>query len=89
MGTKAVSVKLSTEEHDRIAALAAKRDRSAHYLMREAVTSYLEREEFNLSFAEEADAAWRDYKETGEFISLDRAVEWVKSGNTELPSWEK
>ncbi len=89
MGTKAVSVKLSTEEHARISALASKLNRSAHYLMREAITKYIEREEFNQSLSEEADAAWRDYKETGEFISLDRAVAWVKSGKTELPSWEK
>lgn len=89
MGTKAVSVKLSTEEHERISALAGKLNRSTHYLMREAVSAYLAREEFNQSLAEEADAAWRDYKETGEFISLDRAVEWVKSGKAELPSWQK
>jgi predicted transcriptional regulator len=89
MGTKAVSVKFSAEELARLAVIAEKRDRSAHYLMREAITEYLAREEFAQSLAEEADAAWRDYKETGEFISLDRAVAWVKSGKTELPSWEK
>jgi predicted transcriptional regulator len=89
MGTKAVSVKFSPEELARIAVIAGKRDRSTHYLMREAITEYIAREEFKQSLSEEADAAWRDYKETGEFISLDRAVEWVKSGKSELPSWEK
>lgn len=89
MGTKAVSVKFSSEEIARLATIAGKRDRSAHYLMREAITEYLSREEFKLSLSEEADEAWRDYKESGEFISLDRAVAWVKSGETELPKWEK
>jgi predicted transcriptional regulator len=89
MGTKAVSVKLSPEEHARIAAVAGKRDRSAHYVMREAVLDFLEREEQRIGLAEEAEASWRDYKESGEFISLDRAVAWAKSGATDLPKWEK
>jgi predicted transcriptional regulator len=89
MATKAVSVKLSEEEHARIAVVAGKRDRSAHYLMREAVLEHLEREEQRISLAEEAETSWRDYKETGEFISLDRAVTWAKSGSSELPKWEK
>jgi predicted transcriptional regulator len=89
VSTKAVSIKVSPEELARISAVAGKRDRSTHYFMREAITEHLAREEFKQSLAEEADAAWRDYKESGEFISLDRSVAWVKSGNTEDPSWEK
>jgi predicted transcriptional regulator len=89
MANKAVSVKLSPDELARFAVIAGKRDRSAHYLMREAITEYIAREEFKQSLSEEADEAWRDYKETGEYISLDRAVAWVKSGKTELPTWEK
>jgi predicted transcriptional regulator len=89
MRTKAVSVKLSEEEYARIAVVAGKRDRSAHYLVREAILEHLEKEEQRISLAEEAEASWRDYKESGEFISMDRAVAWAKSGSSDLPKWEK
>ena len=89
MSMKAVSVKLSAEEHARMAVLAGKKDRSAHYFMREAILEHLEREEQRIGLAEEAEASWRDYKESGEFISIDRAVAWAKSGVSELPKWEK
>jgi predicted transcriptional regulator len=85
MGTKAVSVKLSAEEHQRISALAEKRDRSAHYLMREALLEHLEREEWRISFEEEAEAAWVHYMETGEYHTLEDLEEWAKKPDGPLP----
>ncbi len=87
MGTKAVSVKLSTEEHERLAALAGKRDRSAHYLMREALLGFLEYEEWRNDFEEEAETAWRDYQKTGEHLTLDDIKEWAAKGFGPLPPW--
>jgi predicted transcriptional regulator len=87
--TRAVSVKLSDSEHERISALAKRSKRSTHFLMREALLEFVAREEFNQSFHDEAEAAWIDYKETGEHLSLDTMMAWLKSGKTELPPWEK
>ncbi len=87
--TTAVSLKLSDDERERLAVIAKKQKRSAHFLMREAVVGFLEREEMRQSFHEEAEAAWKDYKETGLHLSLQSIEAWAKSGRGELPPWEK
>lgn len=87
--TTAVSLKLSEDERLRLGVIAKKQKRSAHYLMREAVVGFLEREEMRQSFHEEAEAAWKDYKETGRHLSLESIEAWAKSGRRELPPWEK
>ena len=89
MTVKALSLKLSLEEHERISVLAGKKDRSAHYLMREAVLDYLEREENRISFEEEAEFAWRNYKETGEHLTLEDMQAWAKKPSGPLPPWRK
>jgi predicted transcriptional regulator len=89
MGTKAVSVKISSEEHARLAALASKRDRSAHYLMREAIVGFLEYEEWRNDFEEEAEASWVHYKTTGEHYTLEDLEEWAKKPDGPLPPCRK
>lgn len=91
--TAPVSVKLPTVERDRLAALAAARKRTSHYLMREAVSEYLGREEARQSFREEAALAWRDYKETGLHLSQEDVDDWIDSLGTpkpkRRPKWRK
>ena len=89
MATNAVSLKLSDDERQRLAAIAKKQKRSAHFLMREAVVGYLERAELQQSFHEEAEAAWKDYQETGLHLSAEIMEKWAKSGAKKLPPWEK
>ncbi len=89
MSMKAVSVKLSAEEHARVAALAGKMDRSAHYFMREAILEHLAREEWRISFEEEAEAAWVHYKTTGEHHTLEDLEEWAKKPDGPLPPCRK
>lgn len=88
-----VSVKLPTADRDRLAALATARKRTSHYLMREAVSEYLGREEARQSFREEAARAWQDYKETGLHLSQEDVDAWIDSLGTlepkRRPKWRK
>jgi len=59
------SLKLDAEIKARLRLLAERRRRSAHWLMREAITQYLEREERRERLRQEAFAAWADYQATG------------------------
>ena len=91
--TSPVSLKLSDDERDRLAALATARKRSSHYLMREAVREYLTREELRQDFADEAEKALADYEKTGLHVTLDELDAWVRSLGTRkpkrFPKWHK
>ena len=58
MATKVVSIKLDEAAQERLASLAGMRNRSSHFLMREAISEYLEREEKRAAFIKEAESAW-------------------------------
>ncbi|MBX3454721.1 CopG family ribbon-helix-helix protein [Ferrovibrio sp.] len=88
-----VSVKLDSAEQLRLRNLAEQRDRTPHYLMREAIRQYLDREEARESFKREALAAWQSFQETGEHITgaalgswLDR---WGTAAESTPPKWQK
>jgi predicted transcriptional regulator len=74
-----VSIKLDADERSRLSALAAARQRSSHYLMREAVREYLTREELRQAFADEAETAWLDYERTGLHVTHAEIDAWAKS----------
>ncbi|SPE39654.1 hypothetical protein SBA3_3330004 [Candidatus Sulfopaludibacter sp. SbA3] len=59
------SLKLDNATKERVQRLASARRRSPHWLMREAVEQYVEREEKSEQFRQEALAAWDDYQTTG------------------------
>jgi predicted transcriptional regulator len=91
--TAPVSLKLGAGERERLAALATARKRTPHYLMREAVSEYLGREEMRQSFRDEAAKALQDYKETGLHVTQDQVDEWIDSLGTRRPKrhpkWHK
>ncbi len=89
MATKAVSVKLSDAERERLAQLAQKKRRSSHFLMREALLDFLEREEKRLDFVRDAEEAWTDYMESGAHITLDDLADWNQSRPAPLPPWRR
>jgi predicted transcriptional regulator len=79
----ATSVKLDDELKDRIQKLAKSRDRSSHWIMREAISEYVTREELRESFKQEALDSWKEYQETGLHITLEETREWLKTWGTE------
>lgn len=72
-----VSVKLDPADRDRIATLAAVMKRTPHYLMKEAILDYVQREEARQNFIKAAEDSFEHYKETGLHITLDEFNAWV------------
>jgi predicted transcriptional regulator len=71
------SLKLETELKARIQRLASARRRSAHWIMREAVEQYIEREEKREQFRQDALAVWTHYQTTGLHATADEADAWL------------
>lgn len=79
----ATSVKLDDNLKNRIQQLANTRDRSAHWIMREAIRDYVEREEKKESFKQEAIASWTEYKETGQHLTGQEVYAWLDTWGTD------
>ena len=71
----AISVKLDDELKSRIQRLADIRHRSSHWIMREAIRDYVEREEKRESFKQDALHAWATYQSNGLHLTLEEAKE--------------
>jgi predicted transcriptional regulator len=71
------SLKLDDEVKNRVKQLATTRRRSAHWIMREAIEQYLEREEKREEFRQAGFAAWDTYQTTGLHLTGDEADEWL------------
>lgn len=71
------SLKLDAETKARVLRLAEVRRRSAHWLMREAITQYIEREEKREQLNRDALAAWAEYQSTGQHVTADEADAWL------------
>lgn len=71
------SVKLDSETKDRVQRLASARQRSAHWLMREAIEQYVEREEQRQQMRQDALSAWEEYQETGLHVTAAEADTWL------------
>jgi len=79
----ATSVKLDDGLKSRIQRLADMRHRSAHWIMREAIRDYVEREEARESFKQEALASWTAYQETGRHLTGQEVRDWLKTWGTD------
>jgi predicted transcriptional regulator len=71
------SLKLDSAMKERVHRLASARRRSAHWVMREAVQQYVEREEKRERLRQDALAAWADYQTTGLHVTAEEADAWL------------
>lgn len=78
-----VSIKLEQGEHDRLKSLADSRHRKPHFLMKEAIKQYLDREEARESFKQEALASWQEHQETGQHLTGQEVTQWLESWGTD------
>ena len=83
IAAKTVSVKLDVDTRARVESLAEARHRSAHWLMREAITQYVDREERREAFRLDTIKAWDDYQETGLHAPAAEVDNWLASWGTE------
>lgn len=72
-----VSVKLEEGLRARIAGIAIARRRSTHWLMREAIKQYVEREEKTEALRQSTLHAWQEYQATGLHVTGDEADAWL------------
>jgi predicted transcriptional regulator len=71
------SLKLDAATKDRVQRLASARRRTPHWIMREAVEQYVEREEKREQFRQDALAAWAHYQTTGLHLTAAEADAWL------------
>ena len=79
----ATSVKIDDTLKSRVQQLADSRQRSSHWIMREAILQYVEREEARASFRAEAMNAWKAYRESGLHLTGAEVREWLGKWGTE------
>jgi predicted transcriptional regulator len=75
--TKPVAIRIDFDTRERVKRLADARQRTPHWLMHEAITQYVEREEKRERFRQDAFAAWHDYRTTGRHATATEADAWL------------
>lgn len=86
----ATSVKLDDDMKGRVQHLAVVRKRTSHWIMREAIAQYVEREEKREAFRSETLEAWETFQNTGLHATAEEVDRWLASWGTddELPAPE-
>lgn len=79
----ATSIKLDDELKSRVQHLAGLRRRSAHWIMREAIEQYVEREEKREAFRQDTIEAWEEFQATGLHATAEEVEKWLASWGTE------
>ncbi len=92
-GKSTTSIKLEDDLRERLNHLAESRQRSPHWLMRQAIGEYVEREELREQFKRDAEAAWEDYQKTGLHLTGEEVEAWLEKiangEDGELPEWHE
>ena len=77
-----ISVKLEPEIKKRLQKLGEIKHRTAHWLMKEAITHYLDQEEHAEQLKKETLARWQE-AEKGQVVSNDAVMKWLDTWGTE------
>ena len=72
-----VAIKIDSDIKARIKRLAEARNRTAHWLMREAISQYVVREEKRSEFRQDAVKAWEEFQATGLHASFAEVDTWL------------
>ena len=72
-----VAIKIDPDIKERVKRLADARQRTPHWLMREAIQQYVEREEKREALRQDAIRAWNEYQATGLHVTRDEADAWL------------
>jgi len=78
MAADTTSLKLGTDLRSRYKKLALARERSSHWLMKEALAEYIEREEKRESFRRDAIESWEEYEANGLHLTGEEVAEWLR-----------
>jgi predicted transcriptional regulator len=72
-----VAIKIDENTKARIRRLADACQRTPHWLMREAITQYVDREEKREAFRQDALQAWEAFRATGQHVTADQTDAWL------------
>lgn len=72
-----VAIKIDLDMKERVKRLAEMRHRTPHWLMREAISQYVEREEKREAFRQDGIRAWNEYQATGLHVTREEADAWL------------
>ena len=81
-----MGVKLDDTIRNRLKQLGKSRDRSPHWLMKKAITDFLDREEALEKRNQEADEALREYQATEQYISHENVEDWLNTWGSDKES---
>lgn len=79
----ATSIKLDDDLKGRIRQLAETRRRTAHWIMREAIAQYVEREEKREALRQDTIQAWNEFQATGLHATADEVGTWLATWGTD------
>jgi len=74
---ESTSIKLRDGYKDRLKAIAEAKQRTANWLVNEAVGRYLDLEESEAEFRAGAERALHEMRETGRHVTHEEAIEWL------------
>lgn len=81
--TSATSIKLDDDMKGRVQNLAKTRKRSSHWIMREAISQYVEREEKREALRQATIDAWDEFQTTGQHATAEEVDQWLSSWGTD------
>lgn len=81
--TSVTSVKLDDSMKERVRHLAEVRKRTSHWIMREAISQYVAREEQREALRQDTLEAWTAFQETGLHATAEEVDRWLASWGTE------
>ncbi|BCH26405.1 CopG family transcriptional regulator [Mesorhizobium sp. L-8-10] len=79
----ATSIKLDDELKGRVKQLTESRRRTSHWIMREAIAQYVEREEKREALRQDTLKAWEEFQATGLHATAEEGDKWLASWGTE------
>jgi len=90
MSSTTLGIKLDPATRERLKALAQRKERATHWVIKKAIEEYLTREERAEAEREEDDARWQRYVATGEAIPNDQVIAWLDElGDGKTTSWRR
>lgn len=75
-------VKLEINIKDRLERLGESKDRSPHWLMKEAILRYIEEEEANEQLKQETLSRWQE-AENGKVVNHQAVIDWLNTWGTD------
>lgn len=75
-------VKLDSDIKECLDRLGENKHRSPHWIMREAIREYVDREEAREKFKQEALLSWKNFQETGRHLTHQEIGDWLDTWGT-------